>query len=425
LYELDTIWGIASTTYTYAVPFEEGPFSYSVAAFDSCETSSVPVTYQTSAKADVHTTMVSSSEVFMCEQEAVLSWTSYDGSTTDFYEIWSFSNGLWNLEEITEETVATIAVNGNQSYTVYINSIFIDGRNAFSSPTSFNVPVAGNPGYNYLKLVSVVDGNIELYQYIDESVGITEIIFQRRNYNGAYEEIGRENATADVVFFLDDDAETEFQAWQYRTKYIDSCGFEGEFSNEAKSIFLEGEANDYDYINTLNWSDYLGFDGGIQEYRLYRSINEVYDPTPIATFLPEDKSFVDDINGLGVQSKVCYRMEGVELFNTYNFSEVSASNELCLTYSSKIFIPNAFTPNGINPVFLPIVSHIKPETYHLTIINRWGQLVFESFDQNTGWDGTIPTNGKKAKNDVYVYIFEAEDDEGNFIQKKGFVSLIE
>ena len=65
LYELDTVWGIESTIYTYDVPFEEGPFSYSVAAFDSCETSSVPVTYQTSAKADVHTTMVSSSEVFM------------------------------------------------------------------------------------------------------------------------------------------------------------------------------------------------------------------------------------------------------------------------------------------------------------------------------------------------------------------------
>ena len=103
----------------------------------------------------------------------------------------------------------------------------------------------------------------------------------------------------------------------------------------------------------------------------------------------------------------------------------SSSNELCLTYSSKIFIPNAFTPGGINPIFLPVVSHIRPETYHLTIINRWGQLVFESYDQNVGWDGTIQSNGNRAKNDVYVYIFEAEDDEGNFIQKKGFVSLIE
>ena len=425
LFELDTVWGLESTNYSYAISFEDGPFTYSVAAFDSCETSSTPVTFQTSAKAPLHTSMVSESIVYMCEQEAVITWTEYEGSQTDFYEIWSLSNGVWNLEEITEETSVTIPVNGNQSYTLFINSIFTDGHNAFSSPTSFIVPIAGSPNYNYLKLVTVIDGNIELYQYIDESVGITEIIFQRREYNGGFQEIGRSDANGDVVFFLDEDAETEFQAWEYRTKYIDSCNFEGAYSNPAKTIFLEGSADDYDYINTLSWSDYEGFDGDLTTYNLYRSINGEYDTGPIATFTPDDKEYIDDINDLGVQSKVCYYIEGVEAFNTYNFSEISRSNELCLSYSSKIFIPNAFTPNGINPLFIPIVSHIKADTYHLTIINRWGQFVFESFDQNEGWDGTIQNNGKKATNDVYVYLFEAEDDDGNFIQKRGFVSLIE
>jgi hypothetical protein len=238
-------------------------------------------------------------------------------------------------------------------------------------------------------------------------------------------EIGRAEANEDIVFFLDEDAETSFQAWEYRTKYVDSCGGEGEYSNMAKTIFLEGEANDYDYINTLNWSEYIGFDGGIEEYALYRSINGYYDPTPIGFFSPGDQNFIDDINGLGVQSKVCYRIEGTEFINTYNFNEVSSSNELCLTYSSKIFIPNAFTPGGINPIFIPVVSHIKSDTYHFTIINRWGQLVFESFDPTNGWDGRIQSNGKRALNDVYIYMLEVEDDEGNFIQKKGFVSLIE
>lgn len=425
LFELDTVYGIGNTQYSYVIPFEDGPYSYSVAAFDSCETSSTPVTYQTSAKAPVHTSMIASSTVFMCEQEALVNWSTYIGSTTEFYEIWSLSNGIWNLEEITEDTSVTIAVNANEDYSIYINAIFTNGKNAFSSPTLFNVPVAGTPSFNYLKLATVEDGNIELYQYIDEAVGITEIIFQRREYNGAFVEIGRAEANEDIVFFLDEDAETSFQAWEYRTKYVDSCGGEGEYSNTAKTIFLEGEANDYDYINTLNWSEYLGFDGGIEEYALYRSINGYYDPMPIAFFSPGDENFIDDINGLGVQSKVCYRIEGTEFLNTYNFNEVSSSNELCLTYSSKIFIPNAFTPGGINPIFIPVVSHIKPDTYHFTIINRWGQLVFESFDANYGWDGRIQSNGKRALNDVYIYMLEVEDDEGNFIQKKGFVSLIE
>lgn len=424
LFELDTVWGIESTIYAYSVGLEDGPFSYSVAAFDSCETTSTPVTYQTSAKAPIHTSMVSEAMVYMCDLEAQINWTKYEGSETDFYEIWSLNNGIWNLEEITEDTTVTIPVNGNQNYTIYINSIFTDGNNSFSSPSTFFVPVAGSPSFNYLKLATVIDGNIELYQYIDESVGITEIIFQRREYNGGFQEIGRSDADGDVVFFLDEVAETEFQAWEYRTKYIDSCNFEGGFSNSAKTIFIEGTANDYDYINTLSWSDYEGFDGGIKEYNLYRSINGVYDTEPIATFTPTDKQYIDDINGLGVQSKVCYRIEGAEAFNSYNFSEISTSNELCLSYSSKIFIPNSFTPNGINPLFFPVVSHIKGDTYHLTIINRWGQEVFESFDQNQGWDGKLQSNGKNATNDIYVYLFEAEDDDGNYIQKRGFVSLI-
>ena len=425
LFELDTVYGVSNTQYNYPISFENGPFSYSVAAFDSCETSSTPVTYQTSAKAQVHTSMVASSLVFMCEQEAELTWSTYGGSTIDFYEIWSLSDGIWNLHEITEDTSVLITVNANQSYTVYINALFVNGENAFSSPTLFNVPVAGDPLYNYLKLATIEDGNVELYEYIDESVGISEIIFQRREYNGAFEEIGRAEANQDVVYFVDENAETSFQAWEYRAKYVDSCGGDGEYSNTVKTIFLEGEANDYDYINTLDWSSYLGFDGGVEEYALYRSINGIYDPTPIAIFDPGDQTFIDDINGLGVQSKACYKIERTKFLNFYNFNETSSSNELCLTYSSKVFIPNAFTPGGINPIFIPIVSHIKTETYHFTIINRWGQLVFESFDPYYGWDGTIQSNGKRALNDVYIYMLQAEDDEGNFIQKKGFVSLIE
>ena len=123
--------------------------------------------------------------------------------------------------------------------------------------------------------------------------------------------------------------------------------------------------------------------------------------------------------------KICYRVEAVEVFNTYNFSEISASNELCLYYSPKIYIPNAFTPNGVNPIFKPVVSNVNFSTYHLSIINRWGQLVFESYDKNEGWNGENQSNGKKATNDVYVYIFEAEDEDGIIMIRKGFVSLID
>ena len=425
LFELDTVWGIQNVNYSYPVDLNGGPYSYSVAAFDSCFTNAVPVTFQTSAKASINTSMISSSDVFMCEQEADIFWSPYLGRDVDFYEIWSLVNGNWNLEEISQDTTVRIPVIGNQNYIIYINAVFIDGFNAFSSPTGFYVPMPGQPAFHYFKLATVNNNQIELYDYIDESVGINEIIFQRRNLTGAYEEIGRSDANGNEVFFLDEEANPTYQAWEYRTKYIDSCGTEGTFANENKTIFLQGSTNEYDMINSLNWTAYEGFDGGILEYHIYRSLNGVYDPSPIAIVDQVDLSYTDDANGLDSDGKICYRVEAVEVFNSYNFSEISASNELCLIYSPKIYIPNAFTPNGINPIFMPVVSNINFNSYHLSIINRWGQLVFESFDKDQGWNGLLQSNGKKATNDVYVYIFEAEDEEGFIIIKKGFVSLID
>lgn len=55
------------------------------------------------------------------------------------------------------------------------------------------------------------------------------------------------------------------------------------------------------------------------------------------------------------------------------------------------YVPNTFTPDGdmYNQVFEPVFSKgFDPYDYHLMIYNRWGEVVFESFDQQIGWDGT-------------------------------------
>ncbi len=60
------------------------------------------------------------------------------------------------------------------------------------------------------------------------------------------------------------------------------------------------------------------------------------------------------------------------------------------------FIPNAFTPDGddFNEEFRPIfVSGLDVYDYHLIIFNRWGEMVFESYDANYGWDGLYGSAG--------------------------------
>ena len=67
----------------------------------------------------------------------------------------------------------------------------------------------------------------------------------------------------------------------------------------------------------------------------------------------------------------------------------------------RLYIPNCFTPNadGMNDSFLP--SMIGVEQFNLEIYNRWGERIYQSNDQKTGWDGYF--GGDKCPQDGYVY----------------------
>ncbi len=83
--------------------------------------------------------------------------------------------------------------------------------------------------------------------------------------------------------------------------------------------------------------------------------------------------------------------------------------ELCLE------IPNVITVNGdgVNDLFnlnFPYVS--------CRIINRWGNLVFESFDNTNFWDGT-DKNGRALSEGTYFYIIDVGNNK-----HKGHIQLI-
>ncbi len=72
------------------------------------------------------------------------------------------------------------------------------------------------------------------------------------------------------------------------------------------------------------------------------------------------------------------------------------------TCPQTVFIPNAFTPqkNGLNDIFKPTISQPLP-FYRLQIFNRYGQTIFESSNQNMGWDGSY--KGKQQPMGGYIY----------------------
>ena len=95
-----------------------------------------------------------------------------------------------------------------------------------------------------------------------------------------------------------------------------------------------------------------------------------------------------------------------------SFIRVTARTGLCSSSDSAfiqfidcncfVYVPSAFTPQGdlLNDRFNPAVQCPNTE-YLLQVVNRWGEIVFESNDPLLGWDGTY--NGSSVPQDVYAW----------------------
>lgn len=90
--------------------------------------------------------------------------------------------------------------------------------------------------------------------------------------------------------------------------------------------------------------------------------------------------------------------------------------------ASQLWMPNVFTPDddGINDVFLPINAH-NVSHYSLTILNRWGNLLFESHDKQVGWTGV--SGNRQCEEGTYYWVVYYTDHEGRDHRLHGFLHL--
>jgi gliding motility-associated-like protein len=69
-----------------------------------------------------------------------------------------------------------------------------------------------------------------------------------------------------------------------------------------------------------------------------------------------------------------------------------------------IWVPNAFSPDGdgLNDVFIPVLSDELTGGYELYIYDKWGTQIFRSSEPGSGWDGTY--KGKACQGEVYAFL---------------------
>jgi gliding motility-associated-like protein len=163
-----------------------------------------------------------------------------------------------------------------------------------------------------------------------------------------------------------------------------------------------------DTILRIGDTDIAGLNlGGGFTYQWTPDIELECDTCPTTLFRPlEDREYTLTIS----DTVGCFSTE------SYFFFEI-------LEVAS-VVVPDAFTPNGdgVNDIIYVEGWGIE-ELISFQIYNRWGELIFETADENEGWDGSY--KGEVQNPDSYAYVVVAKNFIfGNPETFKGFIDLV-
>ena len=409
---------------------------YRVAAFDSCGNFSPLGVSQC--------TMFLNGSIDICNRKISLSWNPYTGwpEGVKYYLINRKDNFDPYLSFDTLITSADIPLFVDSSiikdhvYCYYITAVKNDpDRRITSSSNSkcFDATLPKVPDFGYIT-TATVESNSEVYlnARIDYTAVIDHYEVQRKTpvtdfvkleeipYNGI-----------DLVEYSDESASTDLSSYTYRIITFDTCLTPTDTTNIATTIHVS--ATGYpNRTNVLSWNPYEVWDGEVDRYAVFRQIGGLNSLSfDIIAIIPSTGdslyTYVDSVDTFTIgDGRFCYFILGYEgPGNFLGLLANSKSNIDCAEQSANFFVPSAFATDAWvseNRVFKPITLFVSRDEYEFTIWDRWGQKIFRTKDLDEGWNGS--SLGEVAKQGVYVYSFKFKTALGEYLEKKGTVTLI-
>jgi len=383
-----------------------------------------------------HTTIFLTLQFDSCLAKLNLSWTPYIGwaDSLEYYNIFRNTDGgsfsiidslLPELNSFTDTTIEAYA-----NYCYFIQANHKNGLTSTSNKVCKYTEMPRIPGFINADYATINSENdeISLSFTIDPASEIYHYkLLRTDNPNGIYDTIADFADHRSGKLTYTDIPEDMLSPFYYKLAAINPCNRIITMSNIASTMVLT--VINEDALNYLAWTPNIGWEGGVKNYEVYRktagSSSEFID-----TVSANDTSYTDNVklNNLIYtvdDAEFCYYINAVEgESNPYGIRGNSTTAINCVVLQSKIFIPNAFTPNGDgkNDAWFPKLS-FTPATYHLIIKNRWGNIIFESKDQYESWDGSY-MGGAKVEEGTYIYFLRVTTGTGETILRNGVINII-
>lgn len=422
---IDTVWGAASNAYTNSSSSADNASeSYSIAAIDSCGI--------TSPICSPHSSIFLDAQLDVCADLIRLSWNDYIGMNpmADTYQLFSSVNGgpfslITNLAPGMGSFDYAGLTDGS-SYCFIMRATNSDGISSSSNLVCVNVVKPQLPSFTYLRYATVLDnGDIALACFLDSTVEVQGYMLQRAiDTTAAFTDIDFISYNGFGSFnFIDPDAISDHYSYFYRMMVVDSCGNLALASNYARSVFLEGEA-DAELYNNLFWNPYEKWPSGVENYFIERRVDGITDPSSPVSILPSSNSFIDDVSVYILsEGDFSYRITAIEnALNPFGFIDTVRSNWVSIQQLPRLYIPNAFAPDGFNNTFKPLGVFIDHSSYSFTVFNKLGEEMFYTTDFFEPWDGY--NDGSIVPLGVYVYILTLTLPSGFEFEKRGIITVV-
>lgn len=415
---IDTIWDPAVTsTLLRTAPFS---LSYVITAWrkPTC----------TSIFSNVLNTIFATALIDTCNKKISVSWNSYPSfpvKVTGYSVLLSVNGGSYiELKNAgpgeTSFTINDFTIDAEHCFVVRAN--LEDGTFSTSNKKCLSTKMQRPPEWiNADQATLNSDGKLTLSFTIDPLSEMKHFSLERRiGTVGTFKEIAQPVSVNGSVRFTDEQAEKNNINF-YRLSAVNGCNLPVMVSNIASNIVLSLEMSGENI--TLSWNPYKKWLGIISSYRLFVNTGKGYEekadiPASDTLFVQGYQQIMYEVTG----NQVCFYVMASEVSNPYGISGESLSSEICTNPTEVITVPNVFTPNNDldNDLFRPVLS-FTPPAYHLIISNRQGNVLFETRDYLSEWDGS--QNGKPQPQSVYLWFLKLTTPSGKVISKTGTLTL--